>query len=70
MTAELILARKPSMLDVSAITGDELRIHPDDYLELLCTRGFTWPGNSKRDLWEGTRLIEDAAASKLPRRPL
>lgn len=70
MTPSCIPTRVPTTLDTAAIAGAELRIHPDDYLELLCTRGFTWPGNSSRDLWNDTRLVEDADAPKMPRRPL
>jgi hypothetical protein len=62
MTATFFPARIPSTLDTAAIVGNELRIHPDDYLELLCTCGFVWPGNTSRELWNGTRLVEDFEA--------
>ena len=70
MTPTFTPARVPTILDVAAITGVELHIHPDDYLELLCTRGFTWPANSPRNLWKGTKLIEDDKAPMLPRKRL
>ena len=63
-------ARVPTRLDTSAITGTELRIHPDDYLELLCTRGHCWPKNSDRNLWMNTRLVEDYGVAMMARVPL
>lgn len=58
------------MLDTTAITGAEMRLHHDDYIELICSHCWTWPGNTARNVWMGTVLIEDADAPRLPRVPL
>lgn len=45
----------------------ELRIHPDDYRELMTTFRYCWPGNAPRDTFHGVRLIQDVTAERLPR---
>lgn len=66
----MIAARTPTVLDASAITGADLRIHPADLRELQECHRFCWPGNAPRDCWRGTRLVADVGAERLPRKAL
>ncbi len=62
--------RLPEVLDVSAIVGDELRIHPEDMRDLQEAFRFCWPRNAERDVFNGTKLITDIEAPLLPRKRL
>jgi hypothetical protein len=62
--------RIPAMIDVSAIIGTELHIHPDDMEDLHQLYRFCWPGNAAGNVWRSTTLIVDPAAARLPLKPL
>lgn len=70
MTADFTPSRTPSLIDTSAITGQQMRIHPDDWRELIDAYRFCWPGNGPHTAWKGTQLVADIEASMLPRKAL
>lgn len=67
MNSGFVLVRTPSMLDTSAIVGDEARIHPEDMRELAAAYAYAWPNNGPMDHWRQSVLVIDPAADRLPR---